>query len=137
MFNQVLYSVLQNGDDGGGALACCTSVVCMIPGLLIGLVVLAGMWKVYAKAGQPGWASIIPIYNIIVWLQIVGRPVWWVLLMFVPFVGFVILIIVSIDLAKSFGKDELYGILLFILSPIMMIHLGFSDAQYVGPSAVS
>ena len=68
------------------------------------------MWKVFTKAGQPGWASIIPIYNLYIWCKIVGRPWWWILLMLIPFVNFIICIILCIDLAKSFGKGVGFGI---------------------------
>ena len=75
-----------------------------IVGLLIALFLIVAMWKVFTKAGQPGWASIILIYNLYVWCKIVGRPWWWILLMLIPFVNFIILIILCIDMAKSFGK---------------------------------
>ena len=69
-----------------------------------------GAWKVFGKAGRPGWAVIVPIYNAIVLLKICGRPVWWLLLLMIPCVNIVFTLIVMIDLAKSFGKDALFGI---------------------------
>ena len=72
--------------------------------LLIAVVVIAGVWKTFVKAGKPGWASLIPIYNVVVMLQIVGRPIWWLILLFIPIVSIVVLFIVAIDMAKSFGK---------------------------------
>src|SRR4030095_11983646 len=86
------------------------SPVAMIIGLLISLLLIVAMWKVFTKAGQPGWASIIPIYNLYIWCKIVGRPWWWILLMLIPFVNFIILIILCIDTAKSFGKGAGFGI---------------------------
>ena len=50
------------------------SPVSMIVGLLIALLLIVAMWKVFTKAGQPGWASLIPIYNLYIWCKIVGRP---------------------------------------------------------------
>ncbi len=82
------------------------SPVSTIIALLIALLVIVAMWKVFTKAGQPGWATIIPIYNLYIWCKIVGRPWWWILLMLIPFVNFIILIILNIDLAKSFGAGE-------------------------------
>src|SRR5439155_7951145 len=82
----------------------------IIFGLLVALVLIVAMWKVFTKAGQPGWASIIPIYNLYIWCKIVGRPWWWILLMLIPFVNFIICIILCIDLAKSFGKGVGFGI---------------------------
>ncbi len=61
-------------------------------------------WKLFLKAGKPGWASIIPIYNVIVILEICGKPIWWLILCFIPIVNFVIGFKVSIELAKRFGK---------------------------------
>ena len=107
--------------------------------LLIQLVIvigtIAGMWGVFAKAGKPGWAAIIPIYNVIVLLEIVGRPVWWIILMLVPCVNIVIFLLVYLDLAKSFGKGAGYGVGLFLLGPIFFPLLGFGDAVYEGPAA--
>ena len=106
-----------------------------IIGLLIAVVLIAAMWKVFTKAGQPGWASIIPIYNIYIWCKIVGRPAWWIILLFIPFVNFIIGIILCIDLAKSFGKGAGFGIGLALLGFIFFPILGFGSAQYQGPSA--
>ena len=111
------------------------SPVAMIFGLLIALLVIVAMWKVFTKAGQPGWASIIPIYNIYIWCKIVGRPGWWVILLLIPFVNFIIAIILSIDLAKSFGKGVGFGLGLALLGFIFWPILGFGSAQYQGPAA--
>jgi hypothetical protein len=111
------------------------SPVAMIIGLLIALFLIVAMWKVFTKAGQPGWASIIPIYNLYVWCKIVGRPGWWIILLLIPFVNFIIGIILSIDLAKSFGKGAGFGIGLALLGVIFWPILGFGSAQYQGPSA--
>ena len=94
-------------------------------------------WKIFTKAGKPGWAAIVPIYNIIVMLEIVGRPAWWVVLMLIPFVNFVVAILVSIDLAKSFGKSAGFGIGLAFLGIIFAPILAFGDAEYHGPAAAS
>ncbi|MFY7896491.1 MAG: DUF5684 domain-containing protein, partial [Phycisphaerales bacterium] len=61
------------------------------------VLVIAGSWKVFAKAGQPGWAVLVPIFNTYTLLKIVGRPWWWLLLLFIPFVNFIIAIIVALD----------------------------------------
>jgi hypothetical protein len=99
------------------------------------ILMIAAWWKIFTKAGQPGWACIIPIYNLYVWCKIVGRPWWWILLMLIPFVNFIILIILIIDLAKSFGKGVGFGIGLLLLAVIFFPILGFGSAQYQGPSA--
>ena len=95
--------------------------------------VIAGAWKVFVKAGQPGWAAIIPIYSAYILIaKIVGRPWWWLLLLLVPVVSLVISIIVCIDLAKAFGKGTGFGIGLALLAPIFICILGFGDATYKG-----
>jgi len=113
------------------------SPLSMIVGLLIALLLIIAMWKVFTKAGQPGWASIIPIYNLYIWCKIVGRPGWWIILMLIPFVNFVICIILCIDMAKSFGKGAGFGIGLALLGIIFWPILGFGSAPYQGPSASS
>lgn len=96
---------------------------------------VASIWKIFTKAGQPGWAALVPIYNLVVLLQVVGRPIWWIVLMLIPLVNLVIFIMVAIDLAKSFGKGAGFGIGLAFLGFIFYPILGFGSAQYVGPAA--
>jgi hypothetical protein len=96
------------------------------------LLLIAAMWKVFSKAGQPGWAVLIPIYNLYVLCKVAGRPGWWLILMLIPFVNFIILIILSIDIAKAFGKGAGFGIGLFFLPFIFYPVLGFGSAQYQG-----
>src|SRR5690242_7108283 len=92
------------------------------------ILIIAAWWKIFSKAGQPGWAAIIPIYNLYVWCKIVGRPWWWILRTLIPLVNFIILIILFIDLAKSFGKGVGFAIGLILLSIIFFPILGFGSA---------
>ena len=101
------------------------------------LLVVAGGWKVFTKAGQPGWGFLVPIYNILLLVRIVGRPDIWILFMLIPLVNTVIGIILLIDLAKSFGKDIGYAIGLIVLFPVFLAMLGFGSARYVGPAAAT
>lgn len=104
--------------------------------LLIFIAMIAGMWKVFDKAGKPGWAAIIPIYNIIVLLQIIGKPVWWIVLLLIPIVNLVVFIIMSMELAVCFGKGKGWGfLLLFLFGFIGYPLLGFGDAAYKAPAA--
>lgn len=103
--------------------------------LAVGVIAIASMWKVYSKAGQPGWASIVPIYNMVVLLKIVGRPLWWLILLLIPLVNIVVVIIMFIDLAKSFGQGAGFGVGLVFLGTIFFPILAFGDARYLGPSA--
>src|SRR6266545_5005350 len=105
-------------------------IVPMIIGIVIAVVSIAGMWKVFEKAGEPGWAAIIPIYNFIVLLKIAGRPAWWVLLMLIPVVNLIILFMISIEIARRFGKGTGFGIGLALLGFIFYPVLGFGDARY-------
>jgi Family of unknown function (DUF5684) len=100
--------------------------------LVVVVLMIAGLWKVFVKAGHPGWACIVPIYNIIVLLKIAGRPLWWFILMLIPFVNIVVAIIVSIDVAKKFGQGAGYGIGLAVLPFIFYPVLGFGSATYQG-----
>ena len=97
------------------------------------LLIIISLWKIFTKAGEPGWAAIVPIYNAVVLLKISGKPIWWIILLLIPFVNFVISIIVFIGLAEKFGKTAGYGIGLALLGFIFMPMLAFSDAQYIGP----
>ncbi len=95
------------------------------------------LWKIFTKAGEAGWKSLIPIYNTIILLKIAGKPWWWILLLFVPFVNIVVYIIVTIDLSKRFGKGTGFWIGLFLLFPIFGAILAFGDAKYNGADVMS
>lgn len=125
------FLMLQEGsEDGGGAAAAVGGGIGAVIGLLIAAIVIAAMWKIFTKAGEPGWAAIIPIYNLIVLLKIAGRPLWWIILLLVPFVNLIVVILVYIDLARKFGKGAGFGLGLALLGPIFLPMLAFSDAQY-------
>lgn len=98
--------------------------------LAIIVLVIAGMWKVFTKAGQPGWGVLIPIYNCYLLTLIAGRPGWWLILLLIPFVNIVVGIIMSLDIAKKFGQSTGFGIGLALLGFIFYPILGFGDATY-------
>ena len=100
--------------------------------LAFAVLMIASVWKIFTKAGKPGWACLVPIYNIIVWLDIIGKPLWWIILLFIPVVNFVIAILLTVGLAKSFGKDIGFAIGLLLVGPIFYPMLAFGDAAYVG-----
>lgn len=101
---------------------------------VLGVLTIVGMWKLFQKAGKPGWASIIPIYNLVVILEIVNKPIWWIVLFFIPFVNVIVGFIVWHELSKSFGKDMLYTLGLFFLPFIFIPYLAFTDAVYTRPA---
>ncbi|MES2109948.1 MAG: DUF5684 domain-containing protein [Bacteroidota bacterium] len=107
----------------------------MIPIIIISVITIIGQWKVFAKAGKPGWACIIPIYNIIVMLEIVGKPIWWVILFFIPCVNIIFGIWTLNLVSKSFGQSEGFTIGLLFLGFIFWPILGFGNYPYLGPSA--
>jgi len=102
--------------------------------LAVLVIIIIGAWKVFEKAGQPGWAILIPFYNLWILLKIVGRPGWWLLLYLIPVVNVVIGIIVAIDLAKAFGQGAAFGFfLVFLFCGIGYLILGFGNYRYLGP----
>jgi hypothetical protein len=119
--------LMQTSDSG--------SAVLIVVWLAYAIFVFASLWRVFTKAGQPGWAALIPIYNIIVILKIVGRPVWWIFLLLVPIVNIVVLFVVYIDLAKSFGKSAGFGVGIALLGFIFLPILAWGSATYRGPVA--
>lgn len=122
--------VLQNS---GNLIAATFGGMALLFWMAIAIVVIVGGWKVFEKAGQPGWAILIPIYNLYVMLHIAGRPGWWLILYLIPLVNLIIMIVVAIDIAKAFGQSAAFGfVLLFLLCGIGYLILGFGDYQYQG-----
>ena len=98
--------------------------------LVLVVVVLASIWRVYEKAGQPGWASIIPIYNLYILMKIAGKPGWWLLLCFIPLVNIIVLILVYVALAENFAKGPGFALGLLLLGFIFFPILAWGDAVY-------
>ena len=103
--------------------------------LALSALLIVSLWKVYSKAGKPGWASLIPIYNTYVLLKIGGKPGWWLVLFFVPFVNLVIIILALLAVAKAFGKGGGFVVGLILLPIIFWPILGFGGATYTPPVA--
>ncbi len=101
--------------------------------IVFAILMIASMWKVFEKAGQPGWAAIIPIYNIYIMTKIGGKPGWWLLLFLIPIVNYVFIIWLYNMISKSFGKDEGFTAGLVLLGFIFWPILGFGSAKYLGP----
>jgi len=91
---------------------------------------LAASWKIFTKAGHAGWKCLIPIYGAVVFMRIVGRPGWWVLLMIIPVVNLFLSLALCIDLARAFGKGGAYAAGLAFLTPIFLLMLAYGDAEY-------
>lgn len=111
--------------------------------LILAVIGIVAMWKIFTKAGKPGWASIIPGYNSWVLAEVAGKPGWWglyFLLAWIPVIGYIIAVVVSIilalGLAKNFGKSQAFGVIgLWLFSIVGYLILAFSDATYKGPDA--
>jgi hypothetical protein len=105
--------------------------------LAVYVLIVAGLWKMFVKAGEEGWKAIIPIWNTLVILRMVGREWWWILLMLIPIVGFVIWIIVCVDVARSFGRGGGFAVGLILLPIIFFPILGFGADRYLGPKGMA
>ena len=109
------------------------SPVTSVIGLIVAVIAIIALWRVFSKAGRPGWAAIIPIYNIYTLVKVSGNSGWFTLLYFIPIVNIIIAVIVALGVAKNFGKSGVFGIVgLFLFSIIGYLILGFGSAQYVG-----
>lgn len=111
-------------------------------GAIVGLIYLAvlafflvAMWRLYSKAGQPGWTGIIPIVNTFYLLKIVGRPFWWFFVFLIPFIGWIWAIIAMHGLSRSFGHGGWFTVGLIFLPFIFFPILAFGSSRYSGPAA--
>ncbi|WFB36733.1 DUF5684 domain-containing protein [Kiritimatiellota bacterium B12222] len=120
----------QQSANTSGAAAAGIGMVGMLIYFAIVILMIASMWKVFTKAGKPGWACIVPIYNMVVLLEIVKKPLWWIVLFFVPIANFVVIILIYVELAKKFGKGGGFAAGLILLPIIFWPILGFGDAVY-------
>lgn len=118
---------LQSGDGGG--------TVGFIASIVVLAVVIAGLWKAFEKAGEPGWAAIVPIYNLWVMVRISDNAWWWFVLFLIPIAQIVALIKVSIDVSERFGQGLLFGVGLWLVPVVFWPLLGFGDYEYRSPAA--
>lgn len=109
------------------------AVIWILLCLAIATIVIIGQWKAFEKAGQPGWACLIPVYNMYILLKIGGKPWWWLLLFLIPIVDIVYAIWAVNMVSKSFGKDEGFTVGLIFLGFIFWPILGYGNAVYKGP----
>lgn len=101
---------------------------------------LIGLWKIFEKAGRPGIFSLIPIYNLYVLLKIINRPGWWLILIIlqIPLITSIIYLVMSIDLAKAFGRSSLFGVVVIgFITPVGLLILGLGDSKYSGVAGKS
>lgn len=125
-----LFLAQQNNDAAAGAIAGLFGGTLCLFELAIIVLVYAGWWKTFVKAGEPGWAAIVPIYNLMIMAKIAGKEMWWGLLCLIPCIGLIFFIMICIEFAKKFGKDAVFGVLLALFGFIFFPILGFGDAKY-------
>jgi len=99
--------------------------------LAVVILMVVSAWVIFTKAGQPGWACLIPFYNLYILLKISGKPGWWLILFFIPIVNIIIAIITYLALAANFGKGAGFAIGILFLPFVFMPMLAFGDAKYV------
>ena len=104
----------------------------LIIALHVNMISYVALWFIFKKAGEPGWAAIIPVYNILIAIKIAGKPWWYILLLLIPIVNIIIGIIILNGISKNFGKGGWFTVGLFFLKVIFLAILGFGAAQYTG-----
>jgi len=124
----MLFAATKTSSSGSGLILIVLAVIVFY---------VVAYWKIFAKAGEPGWGAIVPIYNLYLLCKIAGRPEWWVILFFIPLVNIVIALIIAMDLAKVFSKSSGFGIGLWLLSFVFVPILGFGSATYTRPTALT
>jgi hypothetical protein len=112
------------------AAAAAVSGVMMIINLVMIVIMIISMWKIFSKAGKPGWAAIVPIYNLIVFLEVAGKPLWWIVMFFIPLVNIVFSIMALAALFKNFGKGAGWVVGAIFLPFIFYPMLAFGSAEY-------
>ena len=120
---------MEDAFAGAESAAAAGGAVLIVQLAILVLMLVVG-WKVFTKAGQPGWAVIVPIYNMYVMLKIAGKPGWWLLLFFVPIVNLVIGILTLLALAENFGKGAGFAMGMLFLPIIFYPILAFGSAEY-------
>jgi len=129
-FAGLLFQLQDGSTEATGTLSPAVGIGFTIVWLALVILFVASMWKIFEKAGEPGWAALIPIYNIIVLIKIAGKPLWWFVLMLIPIVNFIVAVILTMAVAKNFGKGTGYAMGMLFLAPVFYPMLAFGDSRY-------
>lgn len=116
---------MQCGNGAGGSFA-------FLIALVISVFIIVAMWRVFTKAGQPGWGCLIPFYNVYLMLKIAGKPGWWLVFFFIPVINLVVQIVMTIDIARNFGRSGWFAAGLIFLPIIFFPILAFGESVYIG-----
>lgn len=126
------HSLLLISQVNQGQVAQAPPPALIIVVLVLAVLIIAGLWACFTKAGEPGWAAIVPFYNVVVMLKIAGKPLWWILLMLIPIVSLIMSVVVAVEFGKAYGKGLGFGLGLAFLPFIFYPLLGFGDAEHEG-----
>jgi len=121
------------GDGGAGAAGAIGNICILVFELAYAALMIASMWGIFTKAGEPGWAAIVPVYNIIILLKICDKPVWWVIFFFCPCVNIIFSILVAIELANRFGQGGGFAVGLILLPFVFYPMLAWGSYKYIPP----
>lgn len=111
-----------------------SSSVELVTGLIFAILYYIGAWKVFVKAGKPGWAALVPIYNLYVLLKVINRPIWWMIFYIIPLANIITMLVVGVALAKTFSKGQIFGVFLLGFFPMIGYPiLGFGKSTYTAP----
>lgn len=124
--NQIVLLAQQTGPQPSAGMM----LIPLLIGLALAVFFIFCVWKVFEKAGQPGWASIVPIYNVIIMIRIAGLPIWYIILLIVPVVNIVINIMIIYKMMLNFGKGVGYTLGMIFLPFIFWPMLAFGSAEY-------
>lgn len=99
--------------------------------IIILFVIVISIWKIFTKAGKPGWAAIVPIYNYIVMLEVVKQPTWWIILLILPIINWIMAVVILHNLSKVFGQGIGFTLGLIFMPFVFLPLLAFGDYRYI------
>lgn len=120
----------QQSSSGPDVAAMGGLIIFAIFVLAFAIFMIVCMWKVFEKAGQPGWAAIVPIYNLVVLIRISSLPMWFIILLIIPYVNLVAQIILVYKMSVNFGKGAGFTLGMIFLPFIFWPILAFGSAEY-------
>jgi len=119
-------TMAEQAAERAGAAASTTTSLMLLAAVLL---TIAAIWKVFERAGEPGWAVLVPFYNLYVLTKVAQVSGWWVLAMFIPFLGIVAAFVIAIGVAKRFGKSSGFGIGIALLPFLFYPMLAWGDGE--------